>query len=123
MIARALRAEVIDSVLYENSNSQGVNVASAYAGSGISITNPSAGDSVNKNSVTFEWSADANADTYRICWAEVGEAATCISTPSGNTSYSPNPSALKNNTNYRVYVESWLNGSKLETSPNVTFET
>ena len=118
-----ITAEVVDSVLYENSTSQSIDV-DVYSGSGLSITKPTDGSTVLViESPFFEWTTDPDASSYEVCWEEIvgdGDGQVCQSV--GSTSYTPG-SGIESGEQYEAFVTSFIGGITLQQSPSVSFST
>lgn len=113
--SHTVRAEVVDSVLYDNSNSSTVSVSSVYDTTSLVITSPSNGGSDSGPGVTVKWTNDSAADEYKLCYRRASTPYVCVN-DNNNTH---NLTLL--NGQYNAYVEAYLDSTKLQTSPTITF--
>jgi len=108
-------AEVIDKVLYDNSNSTTVSVSSI--GSSISITSPNSGANVSAGNTEVKWDSISGA-SHKLCWSENDGGFTCVSDSGENGKENITTSA---GSDYSVYVEAKIGNTVVGTSATISF--
>jgi hypothetical protein len=88
---KSLSAEVIDSVLYDGSDSTSMS-ANGGAGSSLQALSPATGDNLNRSAVKFRWS-NAGASAYTVHWSCIkGLFTSNSSANTSNLEYTPGAS-------------------------------
>ena len=111
-------AEIIDTGLYDNSNTKKVNVTGSS--SSFEITSHSNGDTGVSPAAVFQWDSFGGTDSYNFCYKEASAGSyTCLD--NGNsTSYAP---GLLPSTAYNIYIESEIDSSVVRTTATITVTT
>lgn len=112
-----VKAEVIDTALYDNSSSRSVTVSSTS--SGLSFTSHSDGDSNVDPGDTFVWNSVSGASSYTFIYTKEGGSQNTINV-NGSTSYKP---GLSSNSKYFMKVQAKNGSSVIKESPTITIET
>ncbi len=104
-------AEVIDKVLYDNSNSTTVNVASIESGGPV-ITSPAEGEEVSAGPTEVTWDEVTGAD-HTLCWSEDGGGYICVADSGGNGKENI---STNSGSSYTVYVVATIGGNDSESA-------